>query len=246
MRPKALMLSCFLLFSMFAFSQELKPEEGTQQNNSNGGDQVYQEQRSYETKQTQRNHEWGFYFGPSWSFPKGGIPELKTELTYDNERTRARTGFDFGLKFNFFLNNNWSVDFNAQFKSAGQKVQYSGYWHELGYSEENVNFTESILYFNFPVYANYYLTENIYVKGGIYGSAILSAQRREGNVFSDYSDVGNLYKGGDFGVSAGIGAAMNVFFLEWRYYRGLVDITFDDDKLYNQSVQLICGFKFGG
>ncbi|ANQ47747.1 PorT family protein [Flammeovirga yaeyamensis] len=234
MRLKTLIFFSCLFSSLFAFSQ-------TQDGGSNP---EYQENKSYE--KPVRQHEWGIYLGPSWSFPSGTIPQLNTGLTYDNERSRSRTGFDFGVKFNFFIDHQWSVDFNAQFKSAGQKIQYSGYWHELGYSETNVNFTESVLYFNFPVYANYYLNDNFYIKGGVYGSAILNAQRREGNLFSDYNDVGHLYKGGDFGLTAGIGAAMNVFFLEWRYYRGLVDITFDDAKLYNQSIQLICGFKFGG
>lgn len=190
--------------------------------------------------------EWGFFMGPSWSIPSGSAPQLETGAQFSNVRERARTTFYFGFKANFFIEDRLSVEFDALFNSMGQKTEFSGFNHELGQSNETVKYTEVLSYFVFPLTLNYYLNENIYIKGGLYGATLAGAQRREGGLFGDYLDVNHLYRGGDFGFTAGIGAEAKVLFVEWRYSRGLIDVTFDDEKYYNQNIQLVVGFKFGG
>ncbi|NME66656.1 outer membrane beta-barrel protein [Flammeovirga aprica] len=190
--------------------------------------------------------EWGFFIGPSWSFPSGSSPQLNTGAQYSSVRERTRTTVFFGFKFNFFIQNNLSVEFDALFNSMGQKTEFSGFMHELGQSNKVVKTTDVLSYFVFPLTANYYLNDHIYIKGGVYGAALAGAQRRQGGLFGDYTDVNHLFKGGDFGVTAGIGAEAKMLFLEWRYSRGLVDVTFDDEKYYNQNIQLVVGLKFGG
>ncbi|WP_281614597.1 outer membrane beta-barrel protein [Flammeovirga sp. SubArs3] len=246
----SIVLSLLLVCPLTLYSQT-----ENQQNTSTGTQYTIQQQQE-PTQQTpveqpvyrkpKRENEWGIFMGPSWSIPVGTVPQVNTQVTYANERARARTGFDIGVKFNFFLSNDVSIEFDVLYTSSGKNIEYSGFYHELGYSDESVTFKESLGYFTFPIYANYYLTENFYIKGGLYGAALTNATRREGGIWGDHTDVSYLYKGGDFGVSAGLGASMRVFFIEWRYNRGLIDISFDDDKLYNQTVQLLVGFKFGG
>lgn len=209
-------------------------------------DSLTQYESKYNPPKKTKDMEWGIFFGPSWSIPSGSAPQLENGAAYNSIRERARTTFYFGFKFNFFVQDNLSVEFDALFNSAGQKTELSGFLHEIGQSNETVKYTEVLSYFVFPLTVNYYLTDKIYVKGGLYGAALASAQRREGGLFGDYYDVGNLYRGGDFGFTAGIGAESKVVFLEWRYSRGLVDVTFDEEKYYNQNIQLVLGFKFGG
>ncbi|KXX70338.1 outer membrane beta-barrel protein [Flammeovirga sp. SJP92] len=214
--------------------------------------QEYQSQDSLSNYQSKynppakRGMEWGFFAGPSWSFPAGSSPQLQTGAQFSSVRERTRTTMFFGFKFNFHVQERLSVEFDAMFNSMGQKTEFSGFMHEIGQSNETVKYTDVLSYFVFPLTVNYYLTENIYIKGGLYGATLAGAQRREGGVFGDYVDVGPLFKGGDFGFTAGIGAEAKMLFLEWRYSRGLIDVTFDDEKYYNQNVQLVVGLKFGG
>lgn len=237
---KKIILSNIMLLLMsfnYCFAQEYKSQDSL----SSTPPETYVKKTN-----TKSGMEWGFFMGPNWSLPSGSAPQLETGIQYENVRERARTTFYFGFKFNFHLENNLSVEFNALFNSQGQKTEFSGYYHELGYSDETEKYTDVLSYFVFPLTLNYYLTDNIYIKGGVYGATLAGAQRREGGVFGNYVDIGHLYKSGDFGVTAGIGAESKVVFLEWRYSRGLVDVTFDDASYYNQNVQLVVGFKFGG
>ncbi|AZQ62797.1 PorT family protein [Flammeovirga pectinis] len=250
MRYLKLGVSVMLFFMTFTttYAQENSPTQNDQGSSSQPSTEYQQNQPQQEvvTGTTKKAMEWGFFGGPIWSIPSGNAPQLNTDISYANTRVKARTGVNLGFKFNFFISQDLSLEFDVMYNALGQKTQFSGYYHELGYSDETVNYTDVLNYFTFPVLVNYYLNDNIYLKGGLYGAALASAHRREGSITGDYQDADHLYRGGDFGFTAGIGAAMNHFFLEWRYSRGFVDVTFEDDKFYNQNFQLLVGFKFKG
>ncbi|ANQ52892.1 PorT family protein (plasmid) [Flammeovirga sp. MY04] len=188
----------------------------------------------------------GLFMGPNWSIPNGEPPRLSTGSNFTSVRTQSKASLLFGLKFNFFLSDNTSLEVDALYNSLGQVNEYSDLYHELGYSDKVEKYTDALRYFSFPIIFNYYITENFYVKFGGYGATLLSAQRRKENKFNNSKDIQHLFKETDFGITTGLGVELSRLFVECRYNKGFTDITVSDQKkYYNQNIQLLFGIKFG-
>ena len=181
----------------------------------------------------------------------GGISYSKFRGNDIIKESNADIGFLFGISFEHYLNEKFSIKTNLNFES--KVISRDGIFFYDEYLQE-AKTKASYKYLVIPILAKYNFGNNknfIVNAGPFLGFLLKSTTKSSGFPDSDFSD---LYKKTDFGLSIGFGTKITLneksnLNIELRENLGLTNISdaqvYDDGTIKTNSLNLILNWDFG-
>lgn len=149
------------------------------------------------------------------------------------DRTNTRASIHLGAFARVGLTDNWSIQ---------PELVYSG----QGFVVDPIiidNYTIAVNYINLPVMAQYRIIPEFYLEAGPQiGFKVAAKMKDDGNSI----DVGDSYKGVDFGLGFGLGYDFDFGLgVGARYNFGLSNATDSDERHANSVAQFGVSYTFG-
>ena len=161
----------------------------------------------------------------------------------------SRTSFQFGAIAEFPLSEKFSLQPELLYSGQGGISEQSVFVEGVNVNTET---TLKLDYLSLPVFAKYYIVDNLSFEAGpqvaflLDAEADLEASDGNNNV-SDSVDLSDEVKGIDFGINFGFGYKLdNGLNFSARYYQGISNFndTDGDVDLFNEVIQLSVGYYF--
>lgn len=161
---------------------------------------------------------------------KGGLNIAKMT---NIDRANTRAAIHLGGFARVGLNGQWSIQ---------PELVYSG----QGYVIDPIigdNYTVAVNYINLPIMAQYHIIPEFYVEAGPQlGFKVAAKVKEDGNSY----DVGEGYKGVDFGLGFGLGYDFDFGLgVGARYNFGLTNAPESDNRHANSVAQFSVSYRFG-
>ena len=159
----------------------------------------------------------------------------------------SRTSFQIGAIAEFPLSEKFSLQPELLYSSQGGESEESVFVEGVNVNTET---TLKLDYLSFPVFAKYYIVDNLSFEAGPQLALLLDAEAdieaTDGNnTVSDSVDISDDTKDIDFGLNFGFGYKLdNGLNFSARYYQGLTSLDEGDTDVFNQVIQLSVGFFF--
>ena len=171
--------------------------------------------------------------------PRIGLT-LSTLSNMDNAKMKVNLAY--GVEFEHFINDQFSVAGGLLFTDQGAKLDYS-----------ESEYTLNIYYAAFPLTANYYVLPGLALKAGLQPAYRVKTQMKEGDTKIDLDRALELLLDDDdvkmnkfeLSIPVGLSYEYNGITLDARYNFGVTKAFSGlDDSVRNQVVTITLGYKF--
>lgn len=159
----------------------------------------------------------------------------------------SRTSFQFGAIAEFPLSEKFSLQPELFYSGQGGESEESLFVEGVNVNTET---TIKLDYLSFPVFAKYYIVDNLSFEAGPQLSFLLDAEADQKatdgiNTISDTTDISDDTKDIDFGLNFGFGYKLdNGLSISARYYQGLTSLDEGDTDVFNEVIQLSVAYFF--
>jgi len=190
--------------------------------------------------------EFGLYHSFNLTTIVGSFPDINTaNVKQKTSLTSPRFTFDLGMSVDYYLNKQFSLQFDALFTyNGGHFINTRSIYNEVGRIEHNEWYTYSMSYFQFPLSVVFYPKEQLYISGGAYIGTLIHSQKYHywfETGTQPIADINPL----DYGLQFGMGFNMSFVKIGFQYSYGLADIiTNSSYNLHHSDYKLVVRWKF--
>jgi hypothetical protein len=186
---------------------------------------------------------------------KGGL-NLSYLSIDDADDSNIVPGLHAGLFGEFFINEQFSVQPEILYSMKGVQASYDSDF--LGFDVANGETELKLSYIDIPLYLKFNLAEDFNFHFGPYVGFLLNANYDTDNEvlnfieIDDASDIDkDQFNGLDYGISGGLGFALEPVVMGFNYNLGLRPVAKDDEAMEaflgdskNNTIQVYVGLKF--
>ncbi|WP_424960950.1 porin family protein [Ekhidna sp.] len=163
------------------------------------------------------------------------------------------TGFSVGMLYGIPISDNLIMNLGSRYTSNGTVQRFSESSNIMGisYHDQLIVKTKNL---DFPILAEYWLNDRIYLMAGPYVSFLLSNEATftytqcigEACIGEkEKYDLDDALESNSFGMEIGIGTLIfNGLLVEVNYLTGLSSLVDQEDPVKNQSFMFTLGYKF--
>ena len=159
---------------------------------------------------------------------------------------KMKTNFTYGLEFERFFTDEFSVAAGIMFSNLGFKTSV----FTINNVENKV--TLNNYYGLIPITLNYYVVEGLAIKAGVQPSFRMKTQMKEGDTKLDLDNALDMYFGNeasinrfDLAIPVGLSYEFHRITVDARYNFGLVKVfKGTKNNYYNRYISLTLGYKF--
>ena len=171
------------------------------------------------------------------------------------DNAKMKTNLTYGLEFERFFTDEFSVAAGILFTNLGFKQTYNDIVytaHDGNSSAKENKVTLNNYYGLIPITLNYYVVEGLAIKAGVQPSFRVKTQIKEGDTKLDLDNALDIYFGNeasinrfDLAIPVGLSYEFRRITVDARYNLGLIKVfKGTKDNYYNRYISLTLGYKF--